>query len=80
MTETEKDIQKDFKTAVDIQQTLNNMNAFDAAPAWIEVMNTLKRRRRKTMFITLFPTCSCDIIPTFVRVFTIFLGLLKCQE
>ena len=51
MTEAEKDIQKDFKTAVDIQQTLNNMNAFDAAPAWIKVMNTLKRRRRKTMFI-----------------------------
>ena len=42
MTEAEKDIQKDFKTAVDIQQTLNNMNAFDAAPAWIKVMNTLK--------------------------------------
>ena len=50
MTEAEKDIQKDFKTAVDIQQTLNNMNAFDAAPAWIEVMKTLKRRRRKTMW------------------------------
>lgn len=79
MTEAEKDIQKDFKTAVDIQQTLNNMNAFDAAPAWIEVMNTLKRRRRKTMFITYFQRAAVILFLPLLGV-AIFLGLLNVKN